>query len=62
MKEPRKSEDDLGMHRSTEQASNDRSDGAMSPSMRELILSFGGADPDRTWDADAYTRRSLSAS
>ena len=33
-------------------------DGAMSPPMRELILSFVETDSNRTWDADAYTRRS----
>lgn len=44
----------------TDQRRNDRDDeGAMSPSMRQLVLSFGGVDPDRTWDANAYTRRSL---
>lgn len=36
-------------------------DGAMSPPMRELILSFVEADSNRTWDADAYTRRSSLA-
>jgi hypothetical protein len=30
---------------------------AMSPSMRQLILSFGEADSaDRTWDPEAYAR------
>ena len=33
-------------------------DGAMSPPMRELILRFVDTDSNRTWDADAYTRRS----
>ena len=33
-------------------------DDAMSPPMRELILSFVDTDSKRTWDADAYTRRS----
>ncbi len=36
-------------------------DGAMSPPMRELILSFVETDSNRTWDADAYTRRSSLA-
>jgi hypothetical protein len=36
----------------------DRAEGAMSPAMRRLILSFGRADSEeRTWDPDAYTRR-----
>lgn len=36
----------------------DRNDDAMSQSMRELILSFGTADSERTWDPDAFARRS----
>jgi hypothetical protein len=41
----------------TDKGCADRDDGAMSPSMRRLILSFGRADSERTWDPDAYTRR-----
>jgi hypothetical protein len=39
----------------------DRGEGAMSPSMRQLILSFGKADSARTWDPHAYARRSEQA-
>jgi hypothetical protein len=28
-------------------------DGCMSPSMRQLILSFANSDPERTWDPEA---------
>ncbi len=58
MKELKK---DLAVHRTTDQGGNDRGDeGAMSPGMRQLILSFGEADSERTWDPDAYTRRPLT--
>jgi hypothetical protein len=30
---------------------------AMSSSMRQLILSFGEADSERTWDPTVYSRR-----
>ena len=39
----------------------DRNEDAMSQSMRELILSFGAAESERTWDPDAFTRRSAPA-
>ena len=55
MKRPRQNEND--------QRLDDRSDGgagAMSPSMRHLILSFGEADSERIWDPDAY--KSLATS
>ena len=53
MKQPRKSENDQGR--------NERADGgAMSPSMRHLILSFGEADSERTWDPDAYQSLAIS--
>ena len=35
----------------------DRDDSAMSPAMRQLILSFGKADSEPTWNPDAYARR-----
>ena len=35
-----------------------RDDGAMSPTMRQLILSFGVGESDRTWNPGAYSRRS----
>lgn len=42
----------------TSQARSDRRDGeAMSTSMRQLIMSFGEADSERTWDPTAYSRR-----
>lgn len=62
MKKAKTYEGDLATHRTTEQGRNDRGDGsAMSPSMRELILSFGKADSEREWDPDAYTRRPVPA-
>jgi hypothetical protein len=42
---------------STKSKRKDRVDGAMSPSIRELILSFGFADSDATWNADAFPSR-----
>ncbi|MGH3128638.1 MAG: hypothetical protein ACRDPX_12020 [Gaiellaceae bacterium] len=42
----------------TTQAGKDSRDReAMSSSMRQLILSFGEADSDRTWDPAVYSRR-----
>jgi hypothetical protein len=62
MTEAQKNETDPTTHGPNNQWHDDRSDGgAMSPSMRQLILSFGTADSDGTWDRDAYTRRSTSA-
>ena len=29
----------------------------MSSGIRELILSYSDSDPNRTWDADAFSRR-----
>jgi len=57
MKHGRKNENDQAMNRTTDQGRNDRAaGGAMSPSMRQLILSFGEADSERTWDPGAYSR------
>jgi hypothetical protein len=54
--------EDRAMHRTTEQERDSRSDEtAMSPSMRRLILSFGEADSEPTWNPDAYTRRRPAA-
>jgi hypothetical protein len=61
MKEPRKNERDPATQGSTEETRNDRGDGAMSPSIRQLILSFGVADSDPPWDADAFVRESFAA-
>jgi hypothetical protein len=38
---------------------HDGDDDAMSPAIRELILSFGQMDPDQQWDPDAFTKRPL---
>ena len=35
----------------------DRDRDAMSSSMRQLIMSFGEADSERTWDPTVYSRR-----
>jgi hypothetical protein len=40
---------------------NDGKNEALSPAIRQLILSFHSVDPDQTWDASAYTRRAISA-
>jgi hypothetical protein len=61
MKEPRQNENDRATQVSAKRARIDRGEGAMSPSIRQLILSFGVADSDPTWDADAYIRRSVPA-
>jgi hypothetical protein len=52
--------DDVALGSAAKQSKrNDRGDtGSMSPSMRELILSFGEPDADRTWDPEAFGRRS----
>jgi hypothetical protein len=42
----------------TDQPEKDRRDrDAMSSSMRQLIMSFGEADSERTWDPTVYSRR-----
>ena len=49
---------DVGLVRgSTKSTRKDLGDSAMSPSIRELILSFGFADSGATWNADAFARR-----
>jgi hypothetical protein len=35
----------------------DRDESAMSPAMRQLILSFGKVESEPTWNPEAYTRR-----
>jgi hypothetical protein len=61
MSDAQKNETDPTTHRPNDQGRDDRSDGgAMSPSMRQLILSFVKSDSDGTWDRDDYTRRSAS--
>ena len=57
MKQAEKSENDRALHQTTRPGQKDRRDReAMSPSMRQLILSFGDTASDRTWDPDAYSR------
>ena len=42
----------------TTQAQTDHRDpDAMSSSMRQLIMSFGEAESERTWDPTVYSRR-----
>ena len=58
MKEARKKDTDPARHGAMHKGQTDRgAGGAMSASMRQLILSFGETDSERTWDPDAYTRR-----
>lgn len=59
MTEPRKNENELAMPTTTDEGRDDPTDGgALSPSMRQLILSFG---KERSWDPDAYTRQRPAA-
>jgi hypothetical protein len=60
MKEATKSVSDLAKPGPTMKTQTDRGDEAMSPTIRELILSFGIADSDSVWNADAYLRRSVT--
>jgi hypothetical protein len=60
LKEATNSVAELAKQGSTVETRKDRGDGAMSPSIRELILSFGFADSDATWNADAFVRRSAA--
>jgi hypothetical protein len=58
----RRKDRDQAMHGTTDGKRNDRDDGgSMSPSMRQLILSFVGTDSERVWDADAFASRSVPA-
>ena len=55
MKKRTKSEKDPAMHTTAVHKRKDRdAGGSMSPTMRELILSFAAADSERTWDPDAF--------
>jgi hypothetical protein len=38
-----------------------RDDGAMSPGMRQLILSYGDLESERVWDANAFARPASNA-
>jgi len=53
MKKPGKNEDQPEMHGSPKKAPKDRGDKALSPCMRELIVSFGVDDSDHASAADA---------
>jgi hypothetical protein len=57
MKEATKSVGELAKSGSPRKTRKDRGDAAMSSSIKELILSFGFADSDATWNADAFARR-----
>jgi len=63
MSKQRKSERGVSMDRTTDQEQNGSQgdEGAMSPPMRQLILSFVTEDSERAWDADAFARRSVPA-
>jgi hypothetical protein len=53
----RKDDYEAAPHEASQERSNERSDGgAMSPSMRQLILSFLESDPDADFHRDAFTR------
>ena len=60
MKDATNSVGELAKQGSPRKTGKDRSDGAMSPSIKELILSFGFADSDATWNADAFARRTAA--
>ena len=60
MKDATNSVTELPNQGSTKSARKDQGDGAMSPSIRELILSFGFADSGATWNADAFPPRSAA--
>ena len=42
----------------TERPEAQRDSDGLSPQMRRLISTFGGVDSGRTWDPDAFARRS----
>jgi len=60
MKEATNSVSGLAKQGSPRKTHTDRGDGAMSPSIKELILSFGFADSDATWSAEAFPRRTAA--
>ena len=60
MKEATNSVGELAKQGSPRTSRKDRGDAAMSPSIKELILSFGFADSDATWNAEAFARRSAA--
>ena len=60
MKEATNSVGELAKQGSPRMTRKDQGEGAMAPSIKELILSFGFADSDATWNADAFPRRSAA--
>jgi hypothetical protein len=54
-------ENDVGTGRKADQQFDPGDDGAMSPGMRRLILSYLDSESERVWDADAFSRRVSSA-
>jgi hypothetical protein len=56
MNDTQKISGDGALHRSGPKQ-KDRDREAMSPSMRQLILSFADDASDRVWDPDVYVRR-----
>jgi hypothetical protein len=62
MNDTRKTSGDLAPHRATGPKQKDRRDReAMSPAMRQLILSFADDSSGRVWDPDVYVRRPSNA-
>ena len=61
MKEAKTNENTLAEQRSKETREH-RDEEAMSPSIRDLILSFGVVDSDPAWDPSVYTRRGRTTS
>jgi hypothetical protein len=55
MNDTQKTSSDRELHSGPKQDRRDRE--AMSPSMRQLILSFADDGSDRVWDPDVYVRR-----
>jgi hypothetical protein len=54
---PKNDDKKAALRRAPDERSTEQGDGdAMSPSMRRLILSFLGSDPDRSFDRDALIR------
>ena len=60
MKEATNSVGELAKQGSPGTSRKDRGDAPMSPSIKELILSFGFADTDATWNAEAFARRTVA--
>jgi hypothetical protein len=62
MTHTQKTSGDLALRGATAPKQKDRGDReAMSPSMRQLILSFADDGSDRVWDPNVYVRRPSNA-